>query len=194
MDRVDLHFHVLPGLDDGPATMADALWLARAAVADGTSHVVATPHVRPDFVTDVAELPERVRELREALLRERIPLSVALGAELGHRMVGRLSQLDLETVALGPPGHRWLLLETPFAGIDDELRDAVEELGERGFGVVLAHPERSAGVLGRLLSRALGAAVRSGLRERRAAALASSTPARLLAHGVRSPAALRAAG
>lgn len=143
MGRVDLHFHLLPGVDDGPRALEESLALARAAVEDGTATVVTTPHVRADFVTDVAQLPDRVGELRDALAAEGIALRVELGGELGHRMVGRLSQSDLETIALGPPGGRWLLLESPLAGFDDDFRDAAEELRERGFGIVLAHPERT---------------------------------------------------
>lgn len=145
MARVDIHFHLLPGVDDGPRTMAESLELARAAVADGTRTVVATPHVRGDFLTDVSELPDRVRELRHALDRERIGLRVEAGGELGHDMVGRLSQRELERIAVGPRGRRWLLLESPWAGFEEDFHDAAEELRERGFGLVLAHPERSPG-------------------------------------------------
>ena len=240
MGRVDLHFHLLPGVDDGPATMSGSLELARAAVTDGTATVVATPHVRSDFVTDVAELPDRVREVREALVAAGIALRVELGGELGHRMVGRLSQGDLETIALGPPGGRWVLLESPFAGFDADFEDAAEELRERGFGIVLAHPERTpdgaatlreelargallqvnaASLLGingaaaedaalrlvgggaaavlasdahgprrmPLLTRGIDAARLAGVARIRAAALAGSTPARLLGRGVPRP-------
>lgn len=119
--RVDLHFHLLPGVDDGPATMEESVELARAAVADGTGAVVATPHVRRDFLTDVRDLPDRVRQVRERLVREAVPLRVARGAEVGHEMVGLLTQADLRMVAVGPPGGRWVLLETPFEGIDDAV-------------------------------------------------------------------------
>jgi protein-tyrosine phosphatase len=78
-------------------------------------------------------------------------------------MVGRLGQHELETVAQGPPDGRWLLVETPFEGIDEGFHAATEELRDRGFGVVLAHPERSAdaildGAAGLRTERALGAA------------------------------------
>ena len=49
MSRVDLHFHLLPGVDDGPAEVSDSLELARAALRDRTETVVVTPHVRSDL-------------------------------------------------------------------------------------------------------------------------------------------------
>src|SRR3954467_13508042 len=143
MSYADIHFHLLPGVDDGPSTMDESVALAAAAVADGTSVVVAPPHVRGGYLTDVAELPDRVRELEDRLAREGIGLAVRRGAELGHEMVGRLSQRELDSVAHGPPGGRWLLVETPFVGPGDEFTAATDELRDRGFGVVVAHPERA---------------------------------------------------
>jgi protein-tyrosine phosphatase len=141
---VDIHFHLLPGVDDGPATMAETLALARAAAAQGTGTAVATPHVRPDFVTDPWELPGRVAEVRAALAAEGVPLTVLCGGELGHTMVERLGQAELGLLAQGPPGRRWLLIEAPFEGYGDDFHAATEEARARGFGVVIAHPERSA--------------------------------------------------
>jgi protein-tyrosine phosphatase len=147
MLRVDLHCHLLPGVDDGPASAEESLELARAAALDGTGVVAATPHVRPDFVTDVSLLPELVVELRARLDAAGVQLPVLCGGELGHDMVGRLSQGELETLALGPPRRRWLLVETPFEPLDEAFSLAADELRDRGFGVVLAHPERSRGLL-----------------------------------------------
>jgi protein-tyrosine phosphatase len=145
--RTDIHFHLLPGVDDGPATLPDAVDLARAAALDGSGTVVATPHVRSDYVTDVWQLRDRVRDLKAALAYENVPVSVELGGELGHDMVGRLHQDELDVIAQGPPGARWLLLETPFEGLTAGVNACADELRDRGFGVVLAHPERSAGLL-----------------------------------------------
>jgi protein-tyrosine phosphatase len=141
--RADIHFHLLPGVDDGAGTIEDTVELARAAEADGTGVIVATPHVRRDFLTDVGDLPDRVAEVRQRLAKERIDIDVRCGGELGHDMVGRLGQNDLETIAVGPPGASWILLEAPFEGLGEELHLAADELRDRGFGVVLAHPERS---------------------------------------------------
>ena len=59
-------------------------------------------------------------------------------------MVGRLSQLELNVIAHGPPSGRWLLVEAPFHSIDEDFHAATDELRDRGFGVLIAHPERSA--------------------------------------------------
>ncbi|MFL5826906.1 MAG: tyrosine-protein phosphatase [Thermoleophilaceae bacterium] len=140
--RTDLHFHLLPGLDDGPAQLDDSVELARAAAAEGTRAIVATPHVRHDYVTDVNIVPALVREVQRELDSSGIGITVECGGELGADMVGVLGQEELETIAVGPRGRRWLLLETPFGGIDQRFHDAAEELRDRGFAVVLAHPER----------------------------------------------------
>ena len=72
----DLHSHILPDVDDGPATLEESLALARAFVADGVERVVATPHVSLRMPTAPALIAERVAELRDALVAERIPLVV----------------------------------------------------------------------------------------------------------------------
>jgi protein-tyrosine phosphatase len=145
MDLVDLHFHLLPGVDDGPADLDESLDLARAAVRTGTRSLVATPHVRTDLgLTDPYEIAERVRELRSALSAATIPLEVACGGELGHDMAFRLDEDGLGLLAQGPPETRWLLVETPFEGIGDDFHAATAKLRALGFGVLVAHPERSA--------------------------------------------------
>ena len=139
---VDLHCHLLPGVDDGPRTIEESLEYARRAVEEGTELIVATPHVED---VEVRELPERVAELRERLRRERIPLAVECGGELKQGSVPQLGDDELEILAHGPPGARWLLYEVPFSGFSDEFHAAAVELRQRGFATVLAHPERADG-------------------------------------------------
>jgi protein-tyrosine phosphatase len=147
MDRVELHFHLLPGVDDGPPDLATALELARTAVRDGTRLVTCTPHAA--FV-DLAEIPERVRELRAALDEAHIGLEVRTGAELSWDDVPHLGPAELDIAAQGPPGWRWVLLEAPLPGTGalDGLQDSARELRDRGFGLLIGHPERSPALLG----------------------------------------------
>jgi protein-tyrosine phosphatase len=140
----DLHCHLLPGVDDGPATMAESLEYAAAAVAAGTTTIVATPHVE---LVDVAELPERVGALRAALSAEGIALEVRCGGELKPFSIPELTDADLDVIAHGPPAARWLLYEVPFHGADEEFVAGARELRARGFGLLLAHPERSRGMV-----------------------------------------------
>ncbi len=146
MDRVELHFHLLPDVDDGPRDLGVALALAREAVRDGTSLVTCTPHAA---YVDVAEVPARVQELQAALVRAGIDLEVRPGAELAWHDVPALSVAALDTVAQGPPGGRWLLLEAPLpgTGTPEGLADSARALRERGFGVLIGHPERSPGLV-----------------------------------------------
>jgi protein-tyrosine phosphatase len=142
MTYAELHFHLLPGVDDGPRTLEESLALAEAAVAEGTDVLVATPHVHPAHVTDPAEIREQVQMLNGRLRSAGIDLRVLPGGELEHSMVERLGQRDLELIAHGPPGRRWLLLEGPFDGLGPDFTEAADELRARGFGILLAHPER----------------------------------------------------
>ena len=143
MSYAEVHFHLLPGVDDGPSSIEQSVELAAAAAAEGTRTIVTTPHVHPQWVTDVSSLPERVREINGKLAARRIPIEVLCGGELDLEMVSRLSQGELDTIAHGPPGRRWLLLEAPLGGIDRSYTAAADELRERGFAVVVAHPERA---------------------------------------------------
>ncbi|HTX30778.1 MAG TPA: CpsB/CapC family capsule biosynthesis tyrosine phosphatase [Solirubrobacteraceae bacterium] len=143
MAWVELHFHLLPGIDDGPPSIEDSLRLAAAAIEDGTGAVVTTPHVNGQCVSDPSEIPDRTRELGERFRRERIALQVLPGGELAHGMVQRLSDRQLAAIAQGPEGNRWVLLEAPFSGLDESYTAAADELRERGFAVVVAHPERA---------------------------------------------------
>jgi protein-tyrosine phosphatase len=146
--RAELHFHLLPAIDDGPADLDAAIALARAAVADGTGTLVCTPHAR--CVEDVDELLDRVSELQDALDDAHVPLRVHAGAELAAPDVGRMRAADLAAVAQGPPHARWLLLEAPLerATAVDALHEAIAELAARGYGIALAHPERCPDLMG----------------------------------------------
>jgi protein-tyrosine phosphatase len=146
--RTEIHAHVLPGVDDGARDLDESVEMARTAAEHGTRLMVATPHVREEFLTDVSVIPGLVAELRTALRADGIDIAVHAGGELGHQLAGSLDGRELETIAVGPPGGRWVLLEAPFEGLDESFAAAADELRARGYGVVIAHPERAVGVLG----------------------------------------------
>jgi protein-tyrosine phosphatase len=136
--RAELHFHILPGVDDGPRTLDEALELARMTVADGTRTVVATPHARD---VDIASVPERVEQLQADLDNAQIDLTVLPGVEIAQD--DRLTADELEIAAQGPPGARWVLLEAPLFLDAPGLLEAAAEFTQRGYGLLIGHPERS---------------------------------------------------
>jgi protein-tyrosine phosphatase len=147
---VDLHCHLLPGVDDGAATMADTLAHARRLEAAGVRDVACTPHIkRLDFPrVDIARLADLRAEAQRAIGEEGIAVRLHGGGELAHEDALCLGEDDIELIAQGPAGNRWLLLETPFEGARHDFVDAAERLWELGYGVLIAHPERSAAIPG----------------------------------------------
>jgi protein-tyrosine phosphatase len=138
---IDLHSHILRGIDDGARTLDDSLDIARAAVRNGIVAIAGTPHVRDDWPTEATLMEERVAELRAALEADGIPLDVVSGGEIS---IGRLTLLDpdeLRRFALG--GSRYLLVETPYYGWPHVLPQLLYSLQNQGFAPVLAHPERN---------------------------------------------------
>ena len=140
---IDLHCHILPELDDGARDMADSVAMARQGEADGITTVCATPHIRADHDVTIAELPARVAEVNAALAADGLALRVVTGGEVAQDALGGVEDADLRRVSLGG-GGRWILLEPAPGPIGDSLLEAVERLTMRGFGTVIAHPERHA--------------------------------------------------
>ncbi len=137
---VDLHCHLLPGVDDGARTPDDALEMARALVDLGFSAVAPSPHARPEFASaDVCA--ERRASLEERLAAAAIPLRLYSNAE--HALI-----LDGFLEALGTPatrainGGRYVLVEAPYRAPVPTLPDLVFRMVRRGVTPLFAHPER----------------------------------------------------
>jgi protein-tyrosine phosphatase len=142
---IDLHSHILRGIDDGARTLEDSLEIARAAVADGISAIAGTPHVRDDWPTDAGVMEYRVAELNTELRQAGIPLEVRQGGEIAIEWLARLPTDELRRFGLGG-NPRYLLVETPYYGWPLGLADSLFSLRAEGITPVLAHPERNAEV------------------------------------------------
>ena len=157
---IDLHSHILRGIDDGARTLEDSLEIARAAVSDGITVMAGTPHVRDDWPTDASVMEYRVAELRAQLEEAAIPLDVRPGGEVAMEWLARLPIEELSRFGLGG-NPRYLLVETPYYGWPLGLADALFSLSASGITPVLAHPERNGEV--QLQPERLDPLVRSGV-------------------------------
>jgi protein-tyrosine phosphatase len=137
---IDLHAHLLPGIDDGPPDDAGSLEMARVAVQAGITAMAATPHIGHAHDVVVAELAERRARLRELLTAEGIDLHVLQGGELTGARFMELQPQELAQLTLG--GGRYLLLECPFTPVGSMFEQFVARAQGLGFDVLLGHPER----------------------------------------------------
>src|SRR5262249_54726636 len=109
---IDLHCHVLPAVDDGPATIEAAVELARDAESDGTTTIVATPHFDSNHMhLSAARIAAEVVSLQKRLDSEGVGITVLPGAELSALRAADLDDGSLKELALG--SGPWLLLECP---------------------------------------------------------------------------------
>jgi len=148
---IDLHAHILPGLDDGPPSVEDAIAMARVASAAGTRAIATTAHIDNRFGLSPADLAAARDALAARLADEGIGIELLAGGEIAP---ARLADLDDETLrGLTLGGGPYVLLECPLSPGDSGLDLMVADLQRRGFGVLLGHPERSPALirdLGRL--------------------------------------------
>lgn len=138
---VDLHAHLLPGIDDGPKDVASSLALARGAVEAGTTVLACTPHIDHTWGIDPFVVPALVERMRSELAGAAIELGLVGGGELALTRAAELDDDALRCVTLGEGS--WLLLESPRREPGPVLESVVFDLRTRGFQVLLAHPERS---------------------------------------------------
>ncbi len=137
---IDLHCHLLPGVDDGALDEDDSAAMALRALGGGITTICATPHIRHDHDVRIGEIAGRVAALGEELQRREIPLRVLAGGEVAETIVDDLGDDELRAVCLGTGD--WILLEPRPGPLSDSLEAAVERLDRRGFRALVAHPER----------------------------------------------------
>jgi protein-tyrosine phosphatase len=138
---VDLHSHILPGLDDGAANIEQSLDIARVAEAAGVDTLAATPHIRDDHAFSLDLIEDRLGALRTALQEAEIAVQIVRGGEVSLSKVAEFKDEALETLCIGD--GRYLLVESPYTEAPSLLEKVLFDLQVRGFKPILAHPERS---------------------------------------------------
>jgi protein-tyrosine phosphatase len=143
---VDIHCHLLPGIDDGAKDLAESLAMAQLAIEDGTTTIIATPHQLGNYGHNSgADIRRRVNELQRHIQQGGGPLTVLPGADVRIEpgMVGSI--LQGEVLTLGDHGQH-VLLELPHE-LYLPLEPLLDELWRHKLVGILSHPERNEGIL-----------------------------------------------
>ncbi|TGD22744.1 tyrosine protein phosphatase [Companilactobacillus suantsaicola] len=145
MKLIDLHCHILPGVDDGSKDMQMSLDLARAAVDQGITNSLVTPHhMDGEYTNHKKDVIRKTDEFQQALDSEGIPLTVFASQEV-HLTGELMDAIAQDDVLFMDESNRYLLLELPHSGIPEYTADMIFDLTTRGITPVIAHPERNHG-------------------------------------------------
>lgn len=136
---VDIHCHILPGLDDGPDSLEEAIAMAEMAIADGITYVVATPHANDQFRFDPHLIDQRRREL-QTHLGERLML--ATGCDF-HLSFENLEDLNGHPTRYTLNQKNYLLVEFADFAIPPRIEETLYQLQLARLSPVITHPERN---------------------------------------------------
>ena len=142
VSMVDLHHHLLPGLDDGSTSLTTSVEIARIAAAEGITHIVCTPHASSHFTFEPEQNSLRLTQLRAALAEAGVAVTLGLGCDF------HLSYDNVQD-ALKNPGrysinsHEYLLVELADYSISPNMQETFYELRLAGLMPILTHPERN---------------------------------------------------
>jgi protein-tyrosine phosphatase len=137
---IDIHCHILPGIDDGPEDLADSLEMAEIAAADGITRIVATPHVKGE-IFPAGFLEERIRHFNDKLRRIYSPLRILQGADVSSALPPDL--LARYTINKSP----YFLLEFPHSHLPRNADEIVFKIILADLRPIITHPERNPSVI-----------------------------------------------
>lgn len=137
---IDIHCHILPGIDDGPSDIEESVEMARMAARDGITKIVATPHLKQE-VYHSAEITIRVRQLNSRLKKDNIPVTILPGADV-------FALLDPRLLFEFSINHtNYILIEFPHSHLPKTAKEILYRLVINGFRPIITHPERNPSIL-----------------------------------------------
>ena len=140
---IDIHAHILPGMDDGPSTLEESLQMARMAVEDGIRIMVATPHCLNGLYTNWRlDILRACAELNSALKKHRICLTILPGSEV-HLSPEIMDELEKGRLMTLNDNGRSFFLELPDQFLPNRVMEFIYRLGQRNIFPVITHPERN---------------------------------------------------
>jgi protein-tyrosine phosphatase len=144
---IDIHSHILPGIDDGARNLEDSIVMAEAAVKEGITHLYATPHHRNGrYENEKNSIIQQVKSLNEELNQRGIELKILPGQEI--RLYKELLE-DLDRDVIMPLHHqsKYLLIEFPSSNVPTSAAETLYELSLRNYTPIIVHPERNSEII-----------------------------------------------
>ncbi|WP_105618979.1 tyrosine-protein phosphatase [Vallitalea okinawensis] len=138
---VDIHSHILYGIDDGARSSEDTLKMLRIAEQEGIKAIIATPHYIQGYNSyNAKDLVERYEEVKELIAEHKIDIAIYLGNELSidYKLVKALEDDEAKTLA----DSNYVLLEFPFSSWSDQFENILFNLSVKGYKIIIAHVER----------------------------------------------------
>lgn len=140
---IDLHCHILPGIDDGAPTIEASLKMAQKALSEGIHTIVATPHHQNGtYINEKSDILQRVEELNERLIQERIPLTILPGQET--RIYGEMLQ-DYQNgkILTLNSTNKYVFVELPSSQVPRFTERLLYDIQAEGLTPIIVHPERN---------------------------------------------------
>jgi protein-tyrosine phosphatase len=139
---VDIHHHLLPGLDDGSDSIDTSVAMAKIASDDGITHIVCTPHANGQYRFDPRVNAAKLADLQQRLAAENVPITLGLGCDF-HLSYDNVTHAKSDPARFSINGLGYLLVEPPDYGIPPGLTETLYELQLAGLTPILTHPERN---------------------------------------------------
>jgi len=139
---IDLHNHILAGIDDGPVALEQSLAMLDQAIKQGITVVAATPHLSPSYQASKSEILRAFEQLQQVVESEQMPIELVLGQEV--RVYGDIAEDFAQGKLLSLVGHnRHILIELPSSSVPRFTEQVFYQLYQQGLTPVIAHPERN---------------------------------------------------
>jgi protein-tyrosine phosphatase len=139
---IDIHHHLLPGLDDGSRSLEMSVDMARLAATEGITHIVCTPHANTQYTFDPSRNAALLEELRARLAQEKIPVTLGQGCDF-HVTYDNVREARADPGRFSINGMGYLLVEIPDYALPPGLSETFYELRLSSMTPVLTHPERN---------------------------------------------------
>jgi protein-tyrosine phosphatase len=140
---IDIHHHLLWGLDDGSTSVENSVAMAKIAAEDGITHVVCTPHANGQYAYDRQVVAAKIAELQGILDEQKVPLKLGRGCDF-HMSYDNIQEAKADPERFSINGLGYLLVELPDYGISHGLTETYYQLRLAGLTPILTHPERNA--------------------------------------------------